>query len=196
MRWTIFAGSALVGAAWLALGCGGAAKDGGTKNQSKAEPAALTAKQPGAAQAEPAGPTCDSCRERHCSNYRNFGVDLVAGCFEHPDPKLAKDDPTFAQDCTAAVRCAVINNCGYTTSRGPSACYCGPSKQPSECIKSGPGDDAPCAEEWRRATRAKSHEEVVSRFDKYEYPSGWAFALIECDRDFCGAKSRDGRCTP
>jgi hypothetical protein len=29
-----------------------------------------------------------------------------------------------------------------------------------------------------------------------EYPSGWAFNLLECDRDRCGEKSAIGRCTP
>jgi hypothetical protein len=63
-------------------------------------------------------------------------------------------------------------------------------------VATGPGPDAPCAEEWRRATRAKTHQEVVERFDKIFYPSGWAFAMLECDRDFCGAKNNTGRCTP
>ena len=107
-----------------------------------------------------------------------------------PDP-----DPKFIADCTAVMRCAFEHDCGYDPVRGPVHCYCG-SRAVDECKDSGPGPDAPCVAEWQAATRGKTNMEVLLRFDQVQYPSGWAFHLLQCDRERCGATSPIGRCTP
>jgi hypothetical protein len=152
-----------------------------------AKPAALTATT---------GPTCDRCRETLCAEGSTVGANLVAGCFKKPDPKLVPNpDPKFTQDCKAAVECAFKHDCGYDAATGPVHCYCG-SRLVDECLAQGPAADAPCVAEWKAATRSTSNAEILERFSLIEYPSGWAFNLLECDRDRCGAKSSVGRCTP
>lgn len=161
-------------------------------------PEVKAATQP-SAQAEPkpavpAAGTCESCRAYWCTNWE--GVDLVAGCFKSPDAKyVPKPDAKFAEDCTAVMKCAFKNNCGFDRARGPVECYCG-SKFVDECKTDGPAKDAPCVAEWQAATRSKDNMEVLLRFDDIERPSGWAFHLMECDRERCGATSPKGRCTP
>ena len=95
----------------------------------------------------------------------------------------------------AAVKCAYDHKCGYEEMPGPFGCYCG-SRNPTDCVAEGPAPDAPCVAEWKRATRSQDNGEIAARFDDGHYPSGWAFAMIQCDREFCGAKSKVGRCTP
>jgi hypothetical protein len=137
---------------------------------------------------------CDECRARWCSKFE--GVDLVTGCFKAPDPKLVPNaDPRFAADCTAVMKCAFKHNCAYDPARGPVHCYCG-SRFVDECKDHGPAPDAPCVKEWQTATRGANHMEVLLRFDQIQYPSAWAFHLLECDRERCGASSPLGRCTP
>jgi hypothetical protein len=140
--------------------------------------------------------SCEACRAQSCNAASYQGADIADGCLKAPDPKLVPHpDPNFIHDCKAAVECAYKHDCGYDPARGPVRCYCG-SRALDECIKDGPADDAPCTAEWQAATRGKTRMEVLERFSEIEYPSGWAFALIECDRDRCGAGSAYGRCTP
>jgi hypothetical protein len=140
--------------------------------------------------------SCDTCRARMCSGDAQQVENLAAGCLKTPDSKLVSNpDPNFIRDCTAAVTCAYQHDCGYDAAKGPVHCYCG-SRGLDECIKDGPAADAPCVPEWKAATRGKTHMEILERFSETAYPSGWAFALIECDRDRCGARSEVGRCTP
>jgi hypothetical protein len=54
----------------------------------------------------------------------------------------------------------------------------------------------PRQKEWRAATRSTDNIEIMHRFSKVEYPSGWAYHLLECDRDRCAAQSELGRCVP
>jgi hypothetical protein len=138
--------------------------------------------------------TCEACRARWCSNFE--GVDLVAGCFEAPDPKVVPNpDPQFAATCSAVMRCAFEHDCAYDAARGPVHCYCG-SRHVDECKINGPALDAPCVKEWQAAARSQDNLEVLLRFDQVQYPSGWAFHLLQCDRERCGKSSPLGRCTP
>jgi hypothetical protein len=149
-----------------------------------------------AAQPVPPPKSCEACRNRYCRDYRGEGVDLVAGCFEHVDrAKGAVADPAFNAACARVVQCAIEHDCATDPARGIAPCYCG-SHAVDECIADGPAGDAPCVEAWKAATRGASNREILERMDKPEYPAGWAFHLLECDRDFCGSSSRDGRCTP
>jgi hypothetical protein len=152
--------------------------------------AAATQRSPGAA--------CDACRARMCANpdAKPDGIDLVAGCYVKPDPRHVPDpDADFAADCRAAMECAYASDCAYDATLGPARCYCG-SRQVDECLSQGPAPDAPCVGQWQKATRGKSNAEILERMSLIEYPSGWAFNLLECDRDRCGPKSELGRCTP
>jgi hypothetical protein len=131
-----------------------------------------------------------------CGPTSSVGVDLVAGCFVKPDPKIVPNPGAdFTRDCKAVLECAYKHACAYDPATGPVHCYCG-SRLVDECLAEGPAPDAPCVEEWRAATRGATNGEVLERFSLSEYPSGWAFNLLECDRDRCGEKSAIGRCTP
>lgn len=130
-------------------------------------------------------PECKQCRQTECTNYRGLGVDLIKGCFAEIDPSLGADshDKRFLDDCTAAVTCASRHGCA-TGPHGAAGCYCG-SRSIDECAEQGPGPDAPCAEEWRRATRTRDRDELNVRFSDFKYPSGWATFMIECDQQLC-----------
>jgi len=163
-----------------------------TEASSSPQPAAL--QQAAGQNAIKPRSTCEACRTRWCSNFE--GVDLVAGCFKAPDPKIVPNpDPQFAADCGAVMRCAFEHDCAYDAARGPVHCYCG-SRYVDECKLSGPTADAPCVKEWQAAARSKDNLEVLLRFDQVLYPSGWAFHLLQCDRERCGKTSPLGRCTP
>ena len=184
----------LVLAVLCALSCGGSKTSEPAKTAVPPEatkPAAL--EQAGKPAVKPRS-TCEACRSRWCTNFE--GVDLVAGCFKAPDPKIVPDaDPQFAADCTAVMRCAFEHDCAYDAARGPAHCYCG-SRHVDECKADGPAPDAPCVKEWQAAARSQDNLEVLLRFDQVQYPSGWAFHLLQCDRERCGDNSPLGRCTP
>ena len=129
---------------------------------------------------------CLACREKECTNYQQSGVDLLGGCFKAVDPSQGADikDAQFLEDCAAVVRCAARTHCA-DAKIGAAACYCGASLTVDECVEHGPGRDAPCLEEWRRAARSTKHEEVAERFSDFKYPSGWASAMVDCDRVQC-----------
>lgn len=178
-----------------AFGCDRIAScSGGPK--SEADQAAALDKAAASAQALPQA-SCAKCRELMCAKGSNDeDVDLAAGCLQKPDPRFAPNpDASFASDCRAVVECAFKHNCAYDPALGPSHCYCG-SKLLDECLREGPADDAPCVAEWQAATRSKNNGEILERFSDSAYPAGWAFNLLECDRDRCGAKSSVGRCVP
>jgi hypothetical protein len=130
-------------------------------------------------------PECQSCRKTACTNYKGLGVDLVSGCFEKVDTSLGAEegDRTFNSDCAAAVSCASKAGC-VDPVLGAVTCYCG-SRNVDDCIEHGPGADAPCADEWRRATRTNDHNQLTERFSILQYPSGWATFMIECDQTEC-----------
>jgi hypothetical protein len=181
----------------LMHGCGkGTDTAASTKDETKS---ALTAAPAGEGPAKPAPSTadCDRCRAKACVGGSNSeGLDLAAGCFKTPGPKFVPSpDANFASDCKAAVDCAFKHDCAYDPSKGPVHCYCG-SRAVDECITDGPAEDAACVAEWRAATRSTNNKEILQRFSQIDYPSGWAFHLLECDRDQCGARSDLGRCTP
>jgi hypothetical protein len=186
-----FAMRAALSAAMLAsaLGCGKSSDaSGGDK---PAQTAAL--EQPAKPESD-----CAKCRARSCAGdgANKESLDLAAGCFEKADPKFVPTpDAKFASDCKAAMDCAFKHDCAYDSAKGPVHCYCG-SRAVDECVAQGPAEDAPCVAEWQAATRSQSNKEILERFSQIEYPSGWAFHLLECDRDYCGARSELGRCTP
>ena len=181
--------SVLGAIAWA--GCAG-------REQDVQPPAAAPAAQAIATQASPPAPppkSCEACRNRYCRDYRGEGVDLVAGCFEKVDRAHgALPDPAFNAACARVVQCAIEHGCATDRARGIAPCYCG-SRAVDECLAEGPAVDAPCVQAWKDATRGASNREILERMDKPEFPAGWAFHLLECDRDFCGASSHDGRCT-
>lgn len=140
--------------------------------------------------------SCAVCRRTMCTDPAEHGADLVAGCLSRPDPKLVHDaEPRFIERCRAAVTCAFEHNCAYDPALGPVHCYCG-SRSLEDCLRQGPAADAPCVSEWQAATGSANHIQVLERFSRIEYPSGWAFSLLECDRDHCGRGAVPGGCTP
>ncbi len=175
-----------------AVGCSSAhGCSGGDETKAVQPTAAAQNQQPGGEVSD----RCKLCRTKSCSETEN-SVNLVAGCYEKPDPKLVPNpDANFTRDCQAVMKCAFAHDCAYDPALGPVHCFCG-SRAVDECLKDGPADDAPCVAEWKAATRGKTTGEVLERFSLIEYPSGWAFNLLECDRDRCGPKSVVGRCTP
>jgi hypothetical protein len=181
-------------AALAMLGCNGLNSCAGTSGgASAAEPAIDVAK---ASVTKGPDASCDLCRQRACTDVSEDHIDLVAGCFSKPDPKLtAHPDPQFPRDCKAVVDCAFKHDCAYDPAKGVEHCYCG-SRAVDECLTEGPADDAPCVAEWEAATRSKKVSVVLERMSDSEYPSGWAVNLLQCDRDSCGPRSEIGRCTP
>jgi hypothetical protein len=143
------------------------------------------------------GPSCDECRAKSCVGDENQEhLDLPHGCLVKPDPRFVPNpDAKFAEDCRAVVECAYKHDCAYDAAQGVAHCYCG-SRRVGECLEKGPADDAPCVKEWQAATRTTDNVELMHRFSKIEYPAGWAFHLLECDRDQCGPRSEQGRCVP
>jgi hypothetical protein len=131
---------------------------------------------------------CKACRETTCTNYRGLGYDVLNGCLDQVDPSEGADksDSKFNDDCVAVVRCATKTRCAEGPA-GPLGCYCG-SATVDDCIEVGPGADAPCGQEWRRAARTSDHHELMLRWSDLKYPTGWANLLIECDRDDCKNK--------
>ena len=128
---------------------------------------------------------CRPCEEEFCSVYQ--GVDWIAGCFEGTVPSdiVPEADPLFAQDCIDVVECARRTGCGYDPLLPPSIdCYCGPISVDS-CNVDGPADEAPCADEWRAATRGATNTDVLVRISDVTLPSGWAYYLLLCDREHC-----------
>ena len=131
---------------------------------------------------------CQACREQECTNYLQSGVDLLKGCFKEVDPAQGADtsDATFVNDCAAVVRCAARTHCADGTT-GAAGCYCG-SRSLDDCVNNGPGRDAPCLDEWRRAARSSKHDEIAERFSDFKYPSGWASAMVDCEHTKCKSK--------
>lgn len=131
-------------------------------------------------------PECEECRKKECTNYQNSGVDLLSGCFKAVDPSQGADarDQRFVDDCAAVVRCAARTHCAEGAP-GAAACYCGASISVDDCIDHGPAPDAPCADEFRRASRSRQHKDITERFSDLKYPSGWAAAMITCDQVEC-----------
>jgi cysteine-rich repeat protein len=128
---------------------------------------------------------CRPCEEEKCSNYLEV-LDLVAGCFEgHPSSDIVADpDPMFAQNCVDAVNCARMNECGFDPTVLVVDCYCG-SNDVNVCMMDGPAGDAPCADEWRAATRGSTNAEVLFGLSELASPSGWAYLLLQCDVEQC-----------
>lgn len=189
----------MVQSVWLTLALVAASSIGcnSSKGGNDQTPAASSAGNLKAAPAKPDA-DCAKCRNTWCRGEPpNNGFDLVGVCFENkPDPKVVPHpDANFAKDCQAVLDCAYKHDCAYDPARGPAHCYCG-SRYVDECLAQGPAPDAPCVAEWQAATRSKDNGEILTRFSLLEYPAGWAFSLLECDRDRCGARSQFGRCTP
>ena len=130
-------------------------------------------------------PECRQCRTQSCTNYKGSGIDFVKGCFNEIDPREGADtrDAAFIADCVAAVSCASRTGCA-SSSIGAARCYCG-SITVDDCAAYGPGPDAPCADEWQRATRTTNREQLNARFSDLKYPSGWAMFMIECEQTYC-----------
>jgi cysteine-rich repeat protein len=135
---------------------------------------------------------CRPCEDEKCTNYQDF-LDLVSGCFEgQPSMDFVAEAVSpdwsgkamFMQNCVDAVTCARQNNCGFDMSTPVADCYCG-SNDLDVCMASGPADDAPCADEWRAATRGSVNADVLLRLSDLSYPSGWVYYAMECDRTQC-----------
>jgi len=135
---------------------------------------------------------CGPCEAEHCSDYLDAdGFDVAAGCFDATAMGDAVrtsfgtiTDPSFVQNCIDVVDCARRTGCGFETGPGIIQCYCG-SAGVDVCQISGPAEGAPCVPEWQAATRGPNNTEVLLRSGDIAYPSGWAFYLLECDRDLC-----------
>jgi hypothetical protein len=126
---------------------------------------------------------CDKCRETNCRHY--LDTDLVEACFEQVNPEHGADvsDRLFLRSCQDVMACAHSTGCAYGA-LGPAPCYCG-SANVDTCTTEGPAADAPCRSRWQVATRTDDHALILNRMSDAAYPSGWAFALLECEREFC-----------
>lgn len=128
---------------------------------------------------------CQACQRSLCTNYQGSGVDLIDGCLRQINPSQGADpsDTSFLADCRAVVECARERRCALSQD-GPAGCYCG-SKSFEDCVDNGPAENAPCVEQWERATRSHDHNEILLRFSDLKYPAGWANFLIECEMQAC-----------
>jgi cysteine-rich repeat protein len=132
---------------------------------------------------------CLACEVTNCTDYMGAGVDLVAGCYHDPNP-------TFVQQCVDAVDCARTKNCAYTA-RGAEQCYCG-SASSAQC-QLGTGIDGACKTQFETAAGSSSAQVVTGHFGDRSLPIGNAVFMLQCDRDFCGARSTSGaptQCVP
>ncbi|HEX7481168.1 MAG TPA: DUF4215 domain-containing protein, partial [Polyangiales bacterium] len=132
---------------------------------------------------------CLACEVANCTDYLGAGVDLVAGCYHDPNP-------TFVQQCVDAVDCARTKNCAYTA-RGAEQCYCG-SASSAQC-QLGTGIDGACKTQFETAAGSSSAQVVTGHFGDRSLPIGNAVFMLQCDRDFCGARSASGaptQCVP
>jgi cysteine-rich repeat protein len=131
---------------------------------------------------------CRPCEDQFCTSYQ--GADWIAGCFlgQPPSDLVPELDPQFAQDCIDVVDCARRTGCGFDPALPPAIdCYCG-GVSVDACNLNGPSADAPCADEWRAATRGATNTDVLVRVSDISVPSGWAYYLMLCDREYCAAE--------
>lgn len=118
---------------------------------------------------------CRPCEEANCRNF--LGVDLVAGCYEDPDP-------AFVQKCVDALSCARAKNCAYTA-RGAEQCYCGTADS-AKC-QLGTGVDGVCKAQFEAAAGSTDPVIVTQNFGDLSRPVGNAVFMLQCDRDSCAA---------
>lgn len=137
------------------------------------------------------GSLCDACRQVRCKNVGGIGLNAYGGCLKMIDTIDNADpsDPMFLQSCMDVLNCAYRTDCAYGLD-GVAKCYCGTATT-DDCIKNGPAADAQCVAEVRTASRATTNDEVTERLSSLTYPIGWAFFLLQCDRDSCSTQ-----CTP
>jgi cysteine-rich repeat protein len=182
------AGTGLAGTGAAGTGNAGAGVDGGAGTGAAGSGASGSG---AAGSGGDSNPACSACRTQYCRDYQGSGLDVVAGCFEKVNGDLGADpaDPNFIQDCVDVIQCAFQNNCAYAVN-GASDCYCG-SATADACINSGPAADAKCVPQFQKAARSTANTDITLRMSDFAYPVGWAFFLLECDRDFCKTQ-----CTP
>ena len=130
-----------------------------------------------------AGAECMACRRANCSDY--LGADMVRGCMEQINSEYVSSasDPLFLQQCIDILACAQANDCAYKES-GPLGCYCG-SKGLDGCASDGPATDSPCRNQWLAGSRTTSNTEVLANISDLQFPSAWAFYLLDCERQPC-----------
>jgi hypothetical protein len=128
---------------------------------------------------------CKTCRNTNCRDYQGSGLDLVRGCTETiiEDLGASASDATFLQQCKDYLACAKTNNCAYGPN-GASDCYCG-SADANTCIMNGPASDAKCVTQTYAAARSMDIAQIPVKFSDLSLPIGWAYYLLECDRDHC-----------
>jgi cysteine-rich repeat protein len=133
-----------------------------------------------------AGPECMACRQSTCSDYQ--GANLVSGCMVAVDTAWVTSgaDPSFLQQCIDILACAQANDCAYNTAAGPLGCYCG-TRSLDDCAKDGPANEAPCRNQWLAGSRTTANAEVLGNISNLEFPSAWAYYLLDCERDACKA---------
>jgi cysteine-rich repeat protein len=118
---------------------------------------------------------CRPCEEQNCTNYMNLNLDLVAACYNNPDP-------SFVQKCSDAVACAREKNCAYTP-RGAEQCYCGDATT-SQCA-AGMGINGPCKAEFEAAAGSPDYAVVTKNFGTRRLPIGSAVFMLQCDQASC-----------
>jgi hypothetical protein len=130
---------------------------------------------------------CTACRNTNCRNFNGMGVDIVGGCFEAINTTLGAvtPDPSFISDCVALTSCAYRNNCAYGA-QGISDCYCGTTTS-DLCVMNGPAADAKCVMEVQNATRGTSPKQISTQLANLALPSGWAYFLLQCDKESCAS---------
>jgi cysteine-rich repeat protein len=138
---------------------------------------------------------CLACENTNCTAYLGQPIDLVHDCYHDPNP-------TNVQLCVDAINCARTNNCAYTA-RGAEQCYCGTAS--SANCQLGTGIDGVCQAQFQAAatgdtatTPAGIAGYVTGHFGDRSLPIGNAVFMLQCDRDFCGAKvsGKPTQCVP
>jgi hypothetical protein len=140
---------------------------------------------------------CADCRTANCTDVDFSGINALDRCFTAPDGSVS---PADAQLCVDVLDCAFTNNCAYT-SAGMQGCWC--TATPAVC-QSTAGLDANhgvCFDRILAATKAlvdlpsgtrdQQLDAAIIRFSQDAYPSGAAFWMLQCDRNYC-----TGSCTP
>jgi cysteine-rich repeat protein len=137
--------------------------------------------------------TCTPCERKNCSNYMDMDMDLPKGCYDNmPNPRDVPMQPSegaFSGPCKKLVACVREEMCLGPESHGYAIddCYCrrdeiDPGKHFAECDANGPDK---CKAEFYAASGTMDPVSATVRHQNPETPAGYAFYLLECDREFC-----------
>ncbi|HEX7480803.1 MAG TPA: hypothetical protein VF331_23580, partial [Polyangiales bacterium] len=125
------------------------------------------------------------CEEMYCRDFKGSGVDLVAGCYEDPDPAVV-------QKCVDIMACVRRTGCGRIDGIWAEPCYCGTATS-LDC-QLAKGVNGPCKAEFEAAAGSADPVYITGKFSVRQGPTramANAVLLVQCDAQYC-----PDTCTP